>query len=51
MHASPDPRLVALYHRAVVCRTFPAYRLDDKMPRELLWAIELLGVASEVQGQ
>ncbi len=52
MQANPDPRLVALYRRAVVCQTFPAYRLDDLTHLKaipILQAMQLLDVARKVQ--
>lgn len=52
MHANPSPRLKALYQRALVCRTFPAYRLSDLGPgepaSEILQAMQLLDIATKV---
>jgi hypothetical protein len=47
-----DPALVALYQRAVVCRWFPAYKLEDltNTPAiEILRAIRLLTIADQVR--
>ena len=53
MHgASPDPALVGLYQRAVLCRTFPgAYTLETakRAPVEALWAMELMDAAAKMQ--
>ncbi len=52
MHANPSPRLVMLYQRAVICRMFPAYRLEDLEHISLvplLRAIQLLNVADKVR--
>ncbi len=52
MHAEPDPRLVGLYQRAVICQTFPAYKLHevrDAPARELLQALELIDLARKAQ--
>ena len=43
-----DGRLVTLYERAVICTTFPAYKiedLDEAPVGDLLQAIELLNTA------
>jgi len=53
MHADPDLRDVALYRRAAICRTFPAYKLSDLGPdtpvREILLAMKLLSLAQQAQ--
>ncbi len=52
MHAEPDPQLVLLYQRAVICKTFPAYTLHElrNQPlREIMWAVQLLDIAQKVQ--
>ena len=52
MAASPNPRHVALYRRAIICQTFPAYKLsdlDDAPARDLLLATELLALARKAQ--
>ena len=50
--ACPDPADVALYHRAVICKTFPAYTLrglKDEPAGEIFRALELLHTAHEIQ--
>lgn len=45
-----DPALVFLYHRAVICKTFPAYTLEsarEASARELLLAMQLLRAADQ----
>ncbi len=49
MDADPDPELLLLYQVAVVCKTFPAYRLDDDIPVEALWALKLLETVEKLQ--
>ena len=52
MHSIPNPRLVALYQRAVICQAFPAYKLHEVkgLPaREILQAMQLLKLAREAQ--
>jgi hypothetical protein len=52
MHAEPNPADVALYQRAVICTTFPAYKLSDldhESAPTLLRALELLNTARKVQ--
>ncbi len=51
MHATPDPRLVWLYSRAIICQTFPAYKLHelrDIPAGELMQAMVLLDTARRV---
>lgn len=50
MDAHPDPRLVSIYQRALICRTFPGYRLHelrDTPAVELLTAMKLLEIAAQ----
>ena len=52
MHNQVNPRLAGLYQRAVICQTFPAYKLedlDDAPLGELMQALELLTTARQVQ--
>jgi hypothetical protein len=52
MHAEPNPADVVLYQRAVICQTFPAYKLSDldhESAPMLLRALELLNTARKVQ--
>lgn len=40
-----NPELAGIYQRALICKTFPAYRLDElkRTPaRDLVMAMELL---------
>lgn len=48
MQNAVDGRLVTLYERAVICTTFPAYKLEDldgAPVGDLLQALELLNTA------
>lgn len=49
--ADPPPELPAIYHRALVCQTFPAYRLEDvrELSVEVLWAMQLLDEAAKAR--
>lgn len=52
MHNQVNPRWVQLYQRAVICQTFPAYKLEDfdtVSMAELLQAVELLDTARKAQ--
>ena len=47
------PKLVLLYQRALLCKEFPAYRLDElrNLPAgDILRAMELLSLARQAQG-
>lgn len=51
MHADPPPRLVWLYQRALICQTFPAYRLDEIRGRtliELTQAMKLIDTVRQI---
>lgn len=51
MHARPDPDDVSLYLAALICREFPAYKLEDLEDRPIvpfLHALELLETARKV---
>lgn len=49
MQAHPDPRMVLLYQRAMICQTFPAYKLSDlgrdAPALEIMQALELMALA------
>lgn len=52
MHANVNPRLAHLYQRAIICKTFPAYRLDElrTLPAaEIMQAMTLLDMAQKAQ--
>lgn len=52
MTTTAPSRLASLYQRALICETFPAYRLEDltTIPaRDLLQAVELVSIARQVQ--
>ena len=51
MDSEVDPELIAIYNRAVICKTFPAYTLEslkDTPARDVLIAMELLSTAAKV---
>lgn len=51
MDSEVDPELIAIYNRAVICKTFPAYTLQslkDTPARDVLIAMELLSTAAKV---
>ena len=52
MPSSVNPEHVHLYHRAVICKAFPAYTLEtarDASARDVWHAMELLAAAQRVQ--
>ena len=52
MPSHVDPALVWLYQRAVICQTFPAYRLEELQDApivDILRAVELIGLARQVE--
>lgn len=50
MDASPNPLHVSLYHRAIICKAFPAYTLETAKHAnaEVLLALELVTLAEKV---
>ena len=52
MPNSVDPSLVHLYHRAVICKAFPAYTLEmarEAPARDLFVAMQLLNAADQMR--
>lgn len=52
MPSTVNPEHVHLYHRAVICKAFPAYTLEtarDASARDVWHAMELLAAAARVQ--
>jgi len=52
MPSAADPRLVNLYTRAMICQTFPAYKLHelrDTPATELLLAMKLMETANKAR--
>lgn len=52
MPSHVNPEHVHLYHRAVICKAFPAYTLEtarDASARDVWHAMELLAAAARVQ--
>jgi hypothetical protein len=48
MHHDCDPAVMSLYHRAIVCKTFPGYTLEsvrDAQASEIMRAMKLLELA------
>lgn len=53
MPSECEPAIIAIYHRAVIAKTFPAYTLEtagQANARDLFWAMELLDAAQKLKG-